>query len=133
VVSQDLAPNHEPVGYVLVAEDDVLLRSVVAEAFRDSGLYVIEVANADEAIDYIRTGAPLDIVFSDIDMPGSMDGAALARTVKEKYDTIPVFLTSGTGAIGSGVRYDAFFPKPYSVSAVTRLMREFLLNRKTNE
>jgi PleD family two-component response regulator len=77
-------PNSEPVpAHVLLVEDEVLIRSVIAETLRDAGLLVIEAANADEAWSYLQTGASVDLVFSDIQMPGSMDGIELARKVKE--------------------------------------------------
>lgn len=81
---------------ILVVEDEVLIRFVIADYLRDCGFQVVEAANADEAVKLLETdkiGA--DIVFSDIQMPGSIDGMGLARWIRTHFPTIKVVLTSG--------------------------------------
>src|SRR4051812_9826984 len=91
--------NPEPQSYhVLLVEDEVLIRSAVAEALRDAGLTVIEAADADEAWSYILIGAPVDLVLTDIRMPGSMDGVELANRIVEQFRKIRVIVTSGGGS-----------------------------------
>ena len=82
---------------ILVAEDEVLVRAMVSEYLRDQGYEVVEAADAAEALAVVEAGAPVDIVFSDVQMPGSMDGAMLADVVRLRY-RIPVLLTTGDHA-----------------------------------
>jgi two-component system, response regulator PdtaR len=80
---------------VLIVEDDALIRTGLADELRDAGLHVVEAVNADEAWTYLETGAHLDLIFSDVQMPGSMNGLDLARRVKENYPDIFFILTTG--------------------------------------
>ena len=85
-------PSTAPV--VLVVENDVLLRLVTAGNMRDAGFDVIEAANCAEAI-RILDCIPVDVLFSDIDMPGKMDGLALAKWVHRSQADTRIILTSG--------------------------------------
>lgn len=110
---------------VLVVEDEALTRLAVAETLRDCGLHVVETATAEEAWSYLWTGAAVDLVFSDIQMPGQMDGLLLARLVRQAYPEIPVVLTSGH------VRPDAssgtpFIAKPYLPDAIAARLKAML-------
>jgi CheY-like chemotaxis protein len=103
---------------VLVADDEVLVRFLIAEHFRNEGCRVIEATNGEEALSILRTVQPVDLVISDISMPGSIDGITLARHVKQDYQ-LPVILVSGhyPGALVTGVA-DAFFAKPYQIEQI---------------
>ena len=90
----ELEPWPTP-GRVLLVEDDVLLRFLLAEKLREAGLGVIEAANADEAFSYIQPAAQIDLLFTDVQMPGSMDGVGLARRIGTGYPSIRIILTSG--------------------------------------
>jgi len=80
---------------LLVAEDDIFVRSMIAEFLRDAGFDVLEAGNADEAIAHFETVNDIDLLFSDVRMPGSMDGTELARRVKGRWPSTHVVLTSG--------------------------------------
>lgn len=80
---------------LLVAEDDIFIRSTIAEFLRDAGFDVLEAGNADEAMAHFEAGAAIDLLFSDVCMPGSMDGSELAARVKGKWPGTHVVLTSG--------------------------------------
>jgi two-component system, response regulator PdtaR len=80
---------------LLVAEDDIFVRSMIAEFLRDAGFDVLEAGNADEAIAHFETENDIDLLFSDVRMPGSMDGTELAERVKGKWPGTHVVLTSG--------------------------------------
>jgi CheY-like chemotaxis protein len=81
---------------ILVVEDEVLIRLVIAEYLRECGYKVHEAATADEAVAVLEAPeVSVDIVFSDVVMPGSMDGFALARWVRAHRPGIQVILTSG--------------------------------------
>ncbi len=62
---------------VLVAEDEILIRMDVAEALREAGFRVLETSSADEAIQLLEQGHAVDVIFSDINMPGKIDGLDL--------------------------------------------------------
>ena len=80
---------------LLVVDDEVLIRLTIADHLRDCGFHVIEAANGEEAVRVLEAGEPVDLVFSDVQMPGSIDGFALARWVRQNRPGMPVLLTSG--------------------------------------
>jgi DNA-binding NtrC family response regulator len=112
---------------VLVVEDDVLLRLATASNLRDAGFEVIEAANSGEAIRVILDCIPVDVLFSDIDMPGKMDGLALAQWVHQRRLDTRIILTSGLErALGAAEEYASFLPKPYADADVEHLLRSVL-------
>src|SRR5260370_10179793 len=111
---------------VLVVENDVLLRLLTASNLRDAGFEVIEAANSAEAIRVLDC-IPVDALFSDIDMPGRMDGLALAQWVHQRRLDTRIILTSGAARMVSGAReYASFRPKPYAEPEVQHLLRSVL-------
>ncbi len=114
---------------VLVVEDEVVIRSLLATFLRDSDFAVVEAANADEAVAVLSSQAPVDIVFTDFNMPGEMNGMALAGWVHQHHTEIPVLVTTGAAdmleilAVNSN-KY--FVPKPYIFSDIEKRIREFL-------
>jgi CheY-like chemotaxis protein len=117
-------PKSDPVSVrILLVEDDVLVRAVSAETLRLAGFTVVEATNADEAWSYLANGEEVDLVFSDIQMPGSMTGVDLARRLRSEHPALPVILTSGrAGSDGLG----RFLPKPFRPSQLVSLIREHL-------
>ncbi len=124
--SQENAMSSQPASTVLVVEDEALVRLPIAEYLRDRGYHVLEAENAAEAIALVETAA-VDVVFSDVRMPGRMDGFALARWLREHHPDVPVLLTSGwTGldtAASQGVKV---IPKPYSQAQVVQRIETLL-------
>jgi DNA-binding NtrC family response regulator len=119
-------PSTAPV--VLIVENDVLLRLVTASNLRDAGFEVIEAANAAEALRVVDR-IPVDVLFSDIDMPGNMDGLAPAQWVHRSQADTRIILTSGAAkAPGDVEEYATFLPKPYAEKDVERLLRSVLLS-----
>ncbi len=101
---------------LLVAEDDIFIRAMISEFLRDVGFDVTEAANADEAMAVFESGAEIDLLFSDIKMPGSMDGTELARRVRAKWPMTYVMLTSGYSSAlleSQSLESDRILPKPY--------------------
>src|SRR5262245_7762736 len=91
-----IAPQHEPASEtILIVEDEVLIRLDVSDYLRACGYRVIEAGNASEAIAILQSGHRIDLVFSDVQLPGSMDGFALARWVRTHQPEVKVILTSG--------------------------------------
>lgn len=80
---------------VLVVEDDALVRMYGVDIFEEAGFNVLEAGNADDALMILSDGTEVHLVFSDVDMPGSMDGVGLARIVHERWPLIRLLLTSG--------------------------------------
>ena len=80
---------------MLIVEDEFLLRMDAAEAIGAAGFEVIEAANADEAIEVLEARPDITVVFTDIQMPGSMDGLKLARAVRGRWPPIKIIATSG--------------------------------------
>jgi CheY-like chemotaxis protein len=112
---------------ILVVDDEILLRTMAAEYLRDRGFRVLEAANGDEAVTVLTTPAVIDLVFSDVQMPGEIDGYALAQWVRANRSGIPVLLTSGY----HGNRADGDWPllvKPYDYEVLLQRIRQ-LTNR----
>lgn len=80
---------------ILMVEDDVLLRMPVAEYLRDHGFRVIEAESAAEAKSILMAGAQVDVLFSDVRMPGEDSGIDLAMWVKDLFSDVKIILTSG--------------------------------------
>lgn len=116
------APHPDTGGHaclVLVVEDQVLVRTAIAEFLRDRNYKVIEAANAAEALAIFHSGMFIEIMFSDLEMPGEMDGLMLARWVREHHREVHVLLTSGRAPSLEELAPDwSFFLKPYSFDQV---------------
>jgi len=81
---------------ILVAEDEVLIRYAICDYLRDCGYHVIEAGSGTEAISVLESNEiAVDLVFSDVQMPGSVDGFGLARWIREHRPAIRIILTSG--------------------------------------
>jgi CheY-like chemotaxis protein len=125
--SQQKAAVCRPV--VMVVDDDILLRSAVAEYLRESGYAVVEAANADEAIAVLASGDPVDVVFSDIRMPGTVDGLGLARWIYQHSPGPQVMLTSGDRGESQFAEFIAtgfFLSKPYRLAEAANRIRTLL-------
>jgi CheY-like chemotaxis protein len=125
VGSMGLVESGRPV--VLIVEDEFLLRMDAADMVRAAGFEVVEAANADQAIGILEARRDIAVVFTDIQMPGSMDGLKLARAVRGRWPPIKIVATSGLDLgereLPEGGR---FLPKPYSPMQVTGLLRELM-------
>ncbi|PJI42310.1 response regulator [Ferrovibrio sp.] len=130
------AEDDRPV--VLVVEDEVLVRMVVAEYLRDCGFMVIEAGSAREALALFKVDIEVDIVFSDIQMPGEMDGFGLAQWVRQNRPDVQVILTSGAASNAAQKAADLchdgpLLPKPYDSEEVERRIRQLLAARDRND
>ena len=123
-MSPELLPSPRQ-GQILVVEDDVLMRTMIAEELRGAGLSVIEAASADEALSCFAAGAAIDLLFTDVQMPGSIDGLELARRVSRLRPALPVIVTSGAGRPSAGVA-GSFLPKPYDIERAVSTVLDML-------
>jgi CheY-like chemotaxis protein len=88
---------------VLIVEDEPLVRMGAVNLIEDAGFEVIEAASADEAIRILECRSDVRVVFTDIHMPGSMDGLKLAHAVRNRWPPIKIILTSGRDLIAEQV------------------------------
>ena len=111
---------------VLIVEDEIILRMATADEFREAGFFVNEAANGDEAVAMLRSYSNIDAVFSDVRMPGTLDGIGLAEWVRLRYPNIRMFLTSGTleAFPTNQTVADGYFPKPYVTAEVERAIKQ---------
>lgn len=118
-----------PVQTILVVEDEVLIRSTVAEFLREAGYRVSEAMNVAEAKVVLSAGTAIDLVFSDVTMPGE-NGFALAGWIRQHHPHVLVLLTSGFADVaraGRGRFADIpLLPKPYLPDRVLEQIRKLL-------
>lgn len=110
---------------VLVVEDEPLLRMMALDLVEDAGFDPVEARDADEAIAILESRTDIHVVFTDIDMPGSMNGLKLAAAIRDRWPPIEIILTSGHFKLDdSGIpARTVFFPKPYDHSEVTSTLK----------
>mgnify|MGYP005813987423 CR=1 FL=1 len=114
---------------VLVVEDELFVREPIAEYLRDCGYHVLEAEDARQAISLIESVEGVDVVFSDVRMPGDMDGFALAQWLRTNHPEVSILLTSGYYASrkAAGPVDDVkLIEKPYSQAQVLRRIRSLL-------
>jgi CheY-like chemotaxis protein len=121
-----------PVGpiVVLVVEDEMLLRMRAVDMVEDAGFTPVEAVDADEAVAILESRSDVAMLFTDIQMPGSMDGLKLAHAVHERWPPIKIILVSGqlkqaNIAIPADSR---FFGKPLEAKEMIAEMRNMIRN-----
>jgi CheY-like chemotaxis protein len=112
---------------ILVVEDDILLSLDTSDALKDAGYDVIAAANADEAIKVLETRNDIRTIFTDINMPGSMDGLKLAAAVRDRWPPVHIIVTSGMRAPHRDEMpaNSAFIAKPYRSAEVLEAVCSF--------
>ena len=98
---------------VLIVEDDEILRYTLAYRLREEEHEVLEAATADEALAVLKSIVTVDIVVTDVEMPGSMSGLDLTTHLRESFPTLPVIVVSGNPIPKDYTRASASFQKPY--------------------
>ena len=116
---------------VLIVEDEFLLRLDAVDMIAAAGYEVLEAGNADEAIEILEAHRDITVIFTDIQMPGSMDGLKLARAVRGRWPPIKIVATSGHVHVSETDLPEGgrFLPKPYSPKQVTGVLRELMSGR----
>jgi CheY-like chemotaxis protein len=119
---------------ILVVDDEVLIRMALSDCLQDSGYKVLEAGNADEAVAVLEHGHEIDLVFSDIRMPGTMDGFGLAKWIRQNRSGLPVMLTSGDSKKSDLAAQlgdeEAFVAKPYDTQMILAKIRQSIEARK---
>jgi CheY-like chemotaxis protein len=111
---------------VLVVEDEGLVRMNAVAMIEEAGFSVLEASDADDAIRILETRRDITVIFTDIEMPGSMNGIKLAHAVRDRWPPIKIIATSGhygfrEGDLPTGGR---FLPKPYTLPQIYEALRE---------
>lgn len=114
---------------VLIVEDEVLIRMTLADALRERGLTVIEAATAEEALSILGSSLAVDLVMTDIDLPGALDGLAVVDWIRANRPDVKTIIGTGRLDPPSPDRADGFFSKPYDVKAIFTRMEELLAGR----
>jgi CheY-like chemotaxis protein len=111
---------------ILVVEDEFLVRMIAVQVAEDSGFEVLSAGTADEAIKILESRSDIRLVFTDVNMPGSMDGLRLAHAVRNRWPPLELILTSGHSHIQSHELPDGsrFFAKPYDIHALSQAFQE---------
>jgi CheY-like chemotaxis protein len=113
---------------VLVVEDEPITRMDVVDQLEEGGFKVYQAPDADRAIKILETNPAIRILFTDIDMPGSMDGLKLAAAVRDRWPPIKIVVASGLRKINMDALPDnsRFFSKPYNVNEIAATMRSMV-------
>lgn len=111
---------------VLIVEDEVLIRMMLAEHLRAAGFRVIECHTTVDAIAVLRSASDVDAVVTDVRLPGETDGIDLARLVRSDFPHIKILLASGHLPCADGVDHDGFFRKPYNVDRLVAWLNALL-------
>jgi CheY-like chemotaxis protein len=113
---------------VLVVEDHPLIRIGATDVLRESGFTACEAGNAEEALETLAQNPEIGLLFTDLIMPGQMDGLDLARHVHEALPDVELIVTSGAAMIDEDVIPDhgSFLAKPYSADRLVELVVEKL-------
>ena len=113
---------------ILVVEDEALIRMEAVRMLEEAGFVAVEASNADDAMRILELRCDIRAVFSDINMPGTIDGMRLARLVRRRWPPIHVILTSGRVFPNEEEFPDngRFIPKPYEAGHVIAMIRDLL-------
>lgn len=113
---------------VLVVEDEPLLRMLVVELVEEAGFTAIEARDADEAVVLLESRTDITLLFTDINMPGSMDGLKLAHAVRNRWPPIKILVVSGQQRLQSSdlPSNSCFVEKPYQASALVKELRSLV-------
>lgn len=113
------SPSKSP-PVVLIVEDDPLLRMLAVEVVEEAGFVALEAGDADEAIALLEFRPDISLLFTDIDMPGSMDGLKLAHAVRDRWPPIKILIVSGKVRMQPSElpSSSCFVGKPYQTAAM---------------
>lgn len=111
---------------ILVVEDEVIIRMLMADMLRDEGYEVIEAASGDEGMAVLSSDHRLDLIITDVRMPGQVDGMQLALSAKDQEPGRPVIVSSGHLPPEAAHRADEFLKKPYTASALLSMVSKLI-------
>jgi CheY-like chemotaxis protein len=118
---------------ILVVEDEFLIRFMLADSLRDVGYQVLEAANGVEGLDILRSVQTVDLMVTDVRMPGEVDGLELMRRSKSLAPGRPVIICSAHLFEQDAHPADAFLAKPYSIAALADIIADLIGDPWTND
>jgi two-component system, response regulator PdtaR len=119
---------------VLVVEDEPFTRLMAADILSSAGFAVLEAGSAGEALTILEANEDVSVVFTDVEMPGTLDGLELARHIGERWPSIGIVLCSGhVSHMARAEGNYRFLPKPYAGPVVVRQIRESALTTLARE
>ena len=118
--------SERTVPVILIVEDEALVRLSAVGMLQDAGFRMIEAANSDEALELLAADSDVQLLFTDVNMPGTIDGLALARQLHDRWPHIGIMVASAKQVrqpeeLPAGSRFEQ---KPYSPDTVVRHARE---------
>ena len=116
---------------ILIVEDEDIILRLLSEAMIEDGFHVIGVATAEEALLCLQNGERFDVLMTDIQLPGALDGLELAEAVRRRMPLLPIIITTGQPDRMQNWRAgeaDLFIPKPYRPSQVAAAARRLALH-----
>jgi two-component sensor histidine kinase/DNA-binding response OmpR family regulator len=121
-------PEKDSVPKVLIVEDEMILRMRAVDMVEDAGFTAVEAINADEALAILESRSDISLLFSDIQMPGSIDGLKLAHAVHDRWPSIKIILVSGLVKVSDADRPtdSRFFGKPLGVKQMIAELQEMI-------
>jgi two-component system, response regulator PdtaR len=119
------------VNTVLVVEDEALVNQDIAEALRDHGFEALQAYNGEQALKLLETVRDIRVLFTDVNLPGRLNGVELAKVVQIRWPRIEVLVTSANSrpeieALDVVAQLGRFVQKPYPTGAVTRRIHEIV-------
>ncbi|MCM2450106.1 response regulator [Agrobacterium vitis] len=122
--TSEFAKLVEPIA--LVVDDEPLILMNTSDMISDEGFAVVEATTADQAYAFLDKHSSLQLLFTDVQMPGELDGFGLARVVAERWPHICVVIASGAAVPGPDVIPDnaTFITKPFTAALVHQVLRE---------
>lgn len=124
-----MATSKKPERYaILIVEDEALLRMHAADIVEEAGFIPIEASNADEAVAILESRSDIALLFTDVNMPGSMDGLKLAHAVRNRWPPIKIVIVSGHLQVSENeLPADSrFFGKPFETDKMIAELRALI-------
>ena len=114
---------------ILLIEDEFLIRDYVGDCLEDAGFSVLRAGDGATALRYFEAGHRIDLVFTDITLPGDLDGFAIAKRIRARHPALPIVLTSGghnAGMAKGQCPDEPFYSKPYDIGQLISFLRKLL-------
>ncbi len=124
-----MAPSTSTIPYALVVDDDHMVRMLACDILEDAGFRTLDAGTGDAAVGILQAHADeIVLLFSDVEMPGRLDGFALARETARTWPQISIVVASGRRAPEPGdmPEHACFIPKPFSAEMIYEHLREIL-------
>ena len=128
-------PGRDPHICILLVEDEQMISDIAAEALTELGFEVHVVSNAGDALRHLKSGSRTDLLFTDINLPGHVDGISLAQLARQFAPQLPVVFTSGRPPVINrlnAVEGAIFVPKPYDPFQLGPRLQDFVAPKSGN-